>query len=254
MRTITTIIISLMTMAIQAQNVLTKATNGYIGNTGGQSPCEHCFCRFIIMQRIISYILSFVLLSIPTCVTAQVGVDEFSVEMKNTLLSYKTNKQVNRFLKTAMKQVDAIEKAKVKIPIYSVYINKKYNGNHNNADSLFVYLNPHKAYLTSVFVSSGKKHMVIDEKYRNRQEQFVDSTDWAVSMGKIIKDSEADYVVVVDRDINNCIMVGRNNVFFYHYDLQKGYIKCAPSYFIKEFDDGKITFQNYRPSPLNYAR
>lgn len=31
MRTITTIIISLMTMAIQAQNVLTKATNGYIG-------------------------------------------------------------------------------------------------------------------------------------------------------------------------------------------------------------------------------
>jgi len=60
MRTITTIIISLMTMAIQAQNVLTKATNGYIGtgrhmvqqvrwehrgtvpgNTGGQSPCEH---------------------------------------------------------------------------------------------------------------------------------------------------------------------------------------------------------------------
>jgi len=40
MRTITTIIISLMTMAIQAQNVLTKATNGYIGNTGGQSPCE----------------------------------------------------------------------------------------------------------------------------------------------------------------------------------------------------------------------
>lgn len=205
------------------------------------------------MQQKLLYLLCFVFLTIPTCVTAQVGIDEFKEEIQNTLLSYNTNKQINKFLKTAKKQVPEIDEATLRIPIYSLYINKKHRDNHDNADSLFVYLNTQKAYINSVFVSSGSSHMIIDRKYKNRQEQFVDRGKRAIRLERIIKESEIDYVLIVSEDINNCIMVGRNNVLFYHYDLQKGYILCDPSHFVREFDS-TITYLDYRSSPIYYAK
>ncbi len=205
------------------------------------------------MQRKLLYLLCFVFLTIPACVTAQVGIDEFSEKIQKTLLSYNTNKQMNKFLKTAKKQNPEIEKATLKIPIYSLYINKKHRNNHDNADSLFVYLNTQKAYINSVFVSSGDNHMIIDGEYKNRREQFVDRGKRAIRLEKIIKEREIDYVLIVAEDINNCIMVGRNNVLFYNYDLQKGYILCDPSHFVREFDS-TITYLDYRPSPIYYAK
>lgn len=205
------------------------------------------------MQRLLLFLLGLVLLTIPTCVSAQIGIGKFSNDIHNTLLFYDKNKQINKFLKTAKKQMPQIDNSTLKIPIYSLYISKKYKGQHSNADSLFVYLNSKKVYLTSVFLSLGRNCMIIDEKYKNHQEQFIERSKRALSMENIVKNCDADYILVVDRDINNCIILGKNKVMFYHYDLQKGYMTYNPIDFVREFD-GIVTFLNYQPNPIYYAK
>ncbi len=208
------------------------------------------------MKRILFVIVvCFIQFSVPTCLIAQVGIERFSEEIQNTLSKNKfKDNQLEKFLKKASRQMPEIKEADMRVPIYSVFIKKCYaHKGKNNTDSLFCYLNTQKTYLSFVLLSYKGNDLIFERKYKNRQEQAVISGERVKRLVSIIREKQADYILTIDEDINSLIIIKDTTLYFYNYDIQKGYALCSPTEYVKHFD-GTMIYMNHRPDPLYYSR
>lgn len=157
---------------------------------------------------------------------AQSNLLEFtnSIKLESEKLEKNQNEEIKKFMKLALKKKPELaDENVVKVPVYSIFVYKKYAYNSWRNDSIFSVLNPNSILLTSViaFTKEVKNgYIQIEAPYINIKDQAMYGTGLRNLPDIILKEKPALVMSLFDGD-RIFIFYNKDNLTFWKYDDRK---------------------------------